>query len=426
MTPDTDSLTLILDTFLDAFSLGRTAVGRSANSLLAILATLEILMAAIWWSITGSDVVVKFLKKVLLIGFFIWIVESWDSLVGTVIAGFIYTGENAGASAGGNIVSLENPSAIVDAGFNAVLPIFEHLRSFDSYFSAVSNPIDLIIALIACVLIIGSFFVLAIQVFITRLEFGLMATLGLILIPFGVFRHTAFLSEKVFGALISFGIKLMMLSFIISITFPILIQFKVPADPSWIEMLNMVLVSMSVMILSWHAPSVATGLLSGSPNLSARDVSGASMTASHALSQIVKQSGSIGSSTKGATAVASSATLSTVSTVGKVASFGAGMAVGAYNSPGSTIKNFGERAFSVGKEVLSSSFSQEDRTSKNSLRESFNSGREIRVSKGKMQGENQNLSSKEQENISPKSKEDTRNEQAVKSLKTKSTNHRSK
>ncbi len=422
MTPDTDSLTLILDTFLDAFSLGRTAVGRSANSLLAILATLEILMAAIWWTITGSDVVVKFLKKVILIGFFIWIVESWDSLVGSVIAGFIYTGETAGATAGGNIVSLENPSAIVDAGFNAVLPIFEHLRSFDSYFSAVSNPIDLIIALLASVLIIGSFFVLAIQVFITRLEFGLMATLGLILIPFGVYRHTAFLSEKVFGALISFGIKLMILSFIISITFPILIQFKVPADPSWIEMLNMVLVSMSVMILSWHAPSVATGLLSGSPNLSARDVSGASMTASHALSQIVKQSGSIGSSTKGATAVASSATVSSVSTVGKVASFGAGMAVGAYNSPGSTIKNFGERAFSVGKEVLSSSFSTEGKTSKNSLRESFNSGREVRVSKGKMQGENL----REAENTSPKVKEGTQNEQAVKSLKSKSTNTRSK
>lgn len=58
---------------------------------------------------------------------------------------------------------------------------------------------------------------MALQITLCRIEFGLIATLGLILVPFGVFKHTAFIAEKLFAALISFGIKLMVLSFIIAI-----------------------------------------------------------------------------------------------------------------------------------------------------------------------------------------------------------------
>ena len=56
-----------------------------------------------------------------------------------------------------------------------------------------------------------AFFMLAIQVFITYLEFYLVAALSLVLVPFGVFKHTAFIAERAFGSVVSFGVKLMVL-----------------------------------------------------------------------------------------------------------------------------------------------------------------------------------------------------------------------
>ena len=51
--------------------------------------------------------------------------------------------------------------------------------------------------------------------FITVLEFYIGAVLALILVPFGVNRHTAFMAERAFGLVIAFGTKLMVLGFII-------------------------------------------------------------------------------------------------------------------------------------------------------------------------------------------------------------------
>ena len=63
----------------------------------------------------------------------------------------------------------------------------------------------------AYIFTILAFFMLAIQVFITYLEFYLVAALSLILVPFGVFKHTAFIAERAFGSVVSFGVKLMVL-----------------------------------------------------------------------------------------------------------------------------------------------------------------------------------------------------------------------
>lgn len=77
-----------------------------------------------------------------------------------------------------------------------------------------------------------AYFVLALQIFLTRIEFALISTLGLFLISFGVFKYTAFMAEKVFGAIISFGVKFMVLSFIVSVGLPLMETLSLPEDPS--------------------------------------------------------------------------------------------------------------------------------------------------------------------------------------------------
>ena len=105
--------------------------------------------------------------------------------------------------------------------------------------------------------------------FVTYLEFSLITTLGLIFLPFGVFQHTAFLAERVFAAIIAFGVKLMVLGLIVSVATPVLATVQLPPDPTWRQLFEVLVVCLAVATLSWHAPGVASGLLAGSPTLTA-------------------------------------------------------------------------------------------------------------------------------------------------------------
>ncbi|KLD25223.1 conjugal transfer protein TrbL, partial [Xanthomonas perforans] len=81
-----------------------------------------------------------------------------------------------------------------------------------------------------CVLV--AFFILAITCLLTQIEFALVAVLGLILVPWGVSNHTAFLAEKAIGAVIAQGVKLMVLSFIIAVYGGVLNTFTLSPAPS--------------------------------------------------------------------------------------------------------------------------------------------------------------------------------------------------
>src|SRR3954465_10497886 len=62
-----------------------------------------------------------------------------------------------------------------------------------------------------------AFFILAIQLFVTLIEFKLATLAGFVLIPFGLFGKTAFMAERVLGHVVSSGIKVLVLAVIIGI-----------------------------------------------------------------------------------------------------------------------------------------------------------------------------------------------------------------
>ena len=55
--------------------------------------------------------------------------------------------------------------------------------------------------------ILLAFFILAVQLFVTLIEFKLTTLAGFVLIPFGLFGKSAFMAERVLGNVISSGIK---------------------------------------------------------------------------------------------------------------------------------------------------------------------------------------------------------------------------
>ena len=271
---DTGILTNVLQEFVRAFSFGYARILPDAHHLLWILATLEVVGAAMWWAFDDGQRVEKaLLVKIMQVGFFIWVVSNYKWIVAAVVDGFIHTGTKAGGGTNNNL--LQDPSTIIDWGFAATEPILAHLQ--ERMLSA--GLLDVIFSGLGALLVLLAYFGLAMSAFITYLEFYIVSLLGLILIPFGVFKHTSFLAEKVFGAVIAFGIRLMVLAFILAVIEPTLRQLALPSDPSFPQILTLFLTAFTIAVLSWHAPGIASGLMAGAPSLGAGTMFGTGLAA---------------------------------------------------------------------------------------------------------------------------------------------------
>lgn len=305
-------LTELLQDFASVITLGYGRLLPDAMSLLSILATLEIAFAGIWWALgDGQKIEVELLRKIIQIGFFVWVVTNYQWLVEVIIGGFIHVGETAGGHTTGNLLS--NPSAIADYGFKVTKPIFEMAGSYKL------KIVNALLADVCALMILLSYFLLAIVVFVTYLEFYFVSVLGLILVPFGVFKPTAFLSEKVFGGVISYGVRLMVLAFILAIVEPVLAnpKFSVAASPDLYEIFQLFLTVITIAALAWHAPSIASGLLAGAPSFTAGTAVGAGIAAGAGVA-------AMGAATVGAASLAAAGVEKTKAAAGAIKNLGKG------------------------------------------------------------------------------------------------------
>jgi len=264
---DPGVLTTLLNAFSFVFTGGFAQVMPEALWLLRTLATIELVLVALWWALTQDEALVAFLAKALWFGAFLYLVTAWPTLTRAVVTSFMQTGLAAGGG-GLSVADFSNPSTIASYGLQVTAVIFARISSF-SGFGAIKNLPEVLLAGFSALGIVLAFFVMAIQVFITLLEFYLVSVLTLILIPFGVFRHTAFLAERAFGMILAFGIKLMVLACITSAMLPVLVTLQIPPDPSFKDILSLLLAALALAMLTWHAPSVAAGMMAGAPSLTA-------------------------------------------------------------------------------------------------------------------------------------------------------------
>jgi len=271
MTPDVGILTTLLNSFSDAFTGGVGFISGDAKWLLGVLMLIDLLLAVLL-NLSDGDHMKTLISKILRYGLFIWIVVDYKNLTNIVLDSF----EMIGLKAGGGAVStalLSDPSEIAAYGIWVTEPIFEFIDNLGAI-DTLKNLHKIMIAGFTGLIIMLCFFIIGIQIFITYLEFYIVAALALILIPFGVNKHTAFLGEKAIGAVLSFGIKLMVLAFIASIAIPLVKTWSLPVDPSNKQIFCLLLGSLAITFLAWHAPGVAAGLLSGSPSLTGGSAAG--------------------------------------------------------------------------------------------------------------------------------------------------------
>jgi type IV secretion system protein TrbL len=311
MNADTGILTTLLNAFLAVFSAGPGHLAPAAARLLFLMAGIELTLAGIWWVLKGENVLVGLIQKTLLLCLFSFFVANWTTLINTVLDGFVWVGFTAGGSSpAAGVALIKDPSSVIGQAFVVTQPIENEVNSL-SWYSIGS----LILLGWAYIFTILAFFMLAIQVFITYLEFYLVAALSLILIPFGVFKHTAFIAERAFGSVVSFGVKLMVLAFIIAAASPVLTAISLPAVPTLQQAYMVMLAAMTIAFLSWHAPGIAAGMISGGPSLTAGSAVG--FVASSALGALAgaAAASSVARSTAAGTLSATKAAASGLGTV---------------------------------------------------------------------------------------------------------------
>jgi len=270
MPADTGILTSLLNAFVGVFAAGPGLLAPTAARVLFLISGIELTLAGLWWALKGENILVGLLQKTLLIGLFAFFVLNWPTFLNAVLNGFIWVGFQAGGtSTVAGLALIKNPSGIINQAMQITFPVSQELSSF----SLVSIG-SIVMFGWAYILTLLAFFFLALQVFVTYLEFYIVAALTLVLVPFGVFRHTAFIAERALGTVVSFGVKLMVLSFIIAAAAPVLSNITVAPVPTLTQAYSVLLGALAIAYLAWHAPAIAGGMISGGPSLTAGSAAG--------------------------------------------------------------------------------------------------------------------------------------------------------
>ena len=311
----------IIDSFLASFigyiDSGFGLLNGDVAFLTTILIGIDSTLAGLFWVIDDrGEVLARLIKKTLYVGAFAYILNNFQNL--SVIIFNSFAGLGLKASGGAlSAADLLKPGHLAGIGFQAAWPLLNQVSQMMGFASFFQNFLTIVVLLIAWVIVVLAFFILAVQMFITILEFKLTTLAGFTLVPFALWNKTAFLAERVLGNVISSGIKVMVLAVIVGIGSNYFSQFTTALqgqEPNINQAMSLVLASLALFGLGIFGPGIASGLVSGAPQLGAGaaigtlgGLAGAAMLSGAAVMGSARMMGAAGS--KGIGAIRAAAAL---------------------------------------------------------------------------------------------------------------------
>jgi type IV secretion system protein TrbL len=357
----------VIDRFLGTFTQyidsGFGLLQGDVRWLAGVLIVIDITLAGLFWALApDEDVIARLIKKTLYIGVFAYIIGNFNNLAQIIFNSFAGLGLEAG---GGTLsqAQLLQPGRVAQVGIDAGKPILDAISGLMGFTSFFDNFVQIAILLTAWIIVVIAFFIIAIQLFVSLIEFKLTTLAGFVLVPFGLFGRTAFLAEKVLGNVVSSGVKILVLAVIIGIGSTIFGQFTSGFNnpPTIDDALTLILAALSLLGLSIFGPGIANGLIAGGPQLGAGAAAGTGLA--------VAGFGAVGAMGAGAAVGAAGAALRGGASV-------AGGAVGAYRdgaAGGSGIKSVAAGAANVARAGASAAASPLRRAAA-SVKERFDAG----------------------------------------------------
>ncbi|WP_048646181.1 P-type conjugative transfer protein TrbL [Nitratireductor soli] len=276
----------VIDHFLEVFTRyidgGFGLLSGEVAFIATTLIVIDVVLAALFWSWgADDDIIARLVKKTLFVGVFAYIIGNWNNLARIVFESFAGLGLKASGTSF-SVADLLRPGKVAQTGLDAGRPLLESISDLMGWVSFFENFIQIACLLFAWALILLAFFILAIQLFVTLIEFKLTTLAGFVLIPFGLFGKSAFMAERVLGNVISSGIKVLVLAVIIGIGSTLFSEFTAGfggATPTIDDAMAIVLAALSLLGLGIFGPGIANGLVSGGPQLGAGAAVGTGLAA---------------------------------------------------------------------------------------------------------------------------------------------------
>ena len=153
-----------------------------------------------------------------------FLIGNFNGLAKIIFDSFSGLGLKA-AGSGLSAADFLHPGRIAQVGLDAGTPILTAAGQLMGYVSFFENFVQITVLMIAWAIVVISFFILAVQLFVTLIEFKLTTRAGFVLVPFGLFNKTSFLAEKVLGNVVASGIKILVLAVIVGIGTSLFSQF---------------------------------------------------------------------------------------------------------------------------------------------------------------------------------------------------------
>jgi type IV secretion system protein TrbL len=335
----------VIDQFLGVFSQyidsGFGLLGGEVAFLTATLVVIDMTLAGLFWTIGSEEVIAKLIKKTLYVGAFAYIIGNFNSLAGIIFRSFAGLGLLASGS-GLTQAQLLQPGRLASVGATAGQPLLQQIGQLSGFPEVFLNLDSIVVLFLAWIIVIVSFFILAVQLFVTLIEFKLTTLAGFVLVPFALWNKTAFLAERVLGNVVSSGVKVLVLAVIVGIGSTIFSQFQSPSgtDASLNQALALMLASLTLLGLGIFGPGIATGLVSGAPQLGAGAAAGTAL----GVGGLAVASGAAVAA--GGAAVAAGTRLAAGGALGAVR-VGSG-ATAAYRAGAAAAEGGGARAFGAG------------------------------------------------------------------------------
>lgn len=276
----------VIDTFLNTFSTyidsGFGLVGGEVGFLSSTLIAIDVTIAGLFWAWgADEDVLQRLVKKTLYIGTFAFIIGNFSNLANILFQSFAGLGLKA---AGGSLALADfmKPGTIAATGLTAGKPLLTAAGQYASLWAFFANAPLIAVLLLAWVIVVLSFFILAVQVFITIIEFKLVTLAGFVLLPFAFWHRTAFMAEKVLGHIVSTGIKMLVLAVITGIGTTLFSQFtdtSLGTAPTAEQVMAIALAALALLGLGIFGPGIANGIVAGGPQLGAGTAAGTALAA---------------------------------------------------------------------------------------------------------------------------------------------------
>ena len=265
----------VIDRFLDLFGRyidsGFGLIGGDVGFLASALIVIDVTLAFLFWTWGGDeDIVARLVKKTLQVGFFAFLISNWNALAKVIYLSFSGIGLKAAGS--GSPDDLLHPGRIAQVGIDAGRPLIEQASELAGPVGLFTNFAEIAVLLIAWAIVLLAFLIIAIQIFVTLIEFKLVTLAGFVLVPFGLFGRTAFLAERVLGNVMATGVKVLVLAIIIGIGSTIFDEFVRDfggTPPDLEQVASLALASLTLLGLAIFGPGIAAGLISGGPQLGA-------------------------------------------------------------------------------------------------------------------------------------------------------------